>query len=443
MKTSLFYILFCLSILAPAHAESQSTPGKFNADELRRDLSEIRDKLVQNHPAPYLFTSKDSFDVIFTSLLKKIDHPMNAGEYFLMAASLVESIHCGHTWISLPETFWKPDTAIFLPISLMFIGDKVYASKSYEDIPAGAEVIGINDQPVKVIMTALEKYVNADGFTSTGKLAGFSYTFPDLFAIQYGSPAGYAVTFMSPGQEQEKKVFLKPVTRLRAWENPSGIYSAFSDNKPSLLLEIMPEKKLAIISIRTFGFYNEPEKFRNFIDSAFNELKILHVNHMILDLRGNRGGDPFCSSYLFSYLEKSPVPYFLHTASPDYTPLEKPVPMPIQNAYEGSLFVLTDGASFSSTGHLCALLKYHKRATFVGEETGGTYACNDDHMGYTTTITGIMLHMARTTFTAAVQGMDRSRGIQPDVKVLPSVSSILAGKDNVMESAIAEILKTH
>ena len=38
---------------------------------------------------------------------------MNLGEYFLIAAPLVEAVHCGHTWISLPDDFWDSEENCF------------------------------------------------------------------------------------------------------------------------------------------------------------------------------------------------------------------------------------------------------------------------------------------------------------------------------------------
>ena len=55
---------------------------------------------------------------------------------------------------------------------------------------------------------------------------------------------------------------------------------------------------------------------------------------------------------------------------------QKPV-SPSKNNFNGNIVVLTDGAYFSTSGHLCSLIKYHKLGTIVGTETGGTYICTD------------------------------------------------------------------
>jgi len=45
------------------------------------------------------------------------------------------------------------------------------------------------------------------------------------------------------------------------------------------------------------------------------------------------------------------------------------------------------------------------------------------------------------TFTAAVQGLPRYRGIIPDMAVEPSMADQLAGKDPVLERALALIAR--
>lgn len=44
-----------------------------------------------------------------------------------------------------------------------------------------------------------------------------------------------------------------------------------------------------------------------------------------------------------------------------------------ENAFKGKIYVLINGGSFSASSIISSNLKGSKRATFVGEETGGAY----------------------------------------------------------------------
>ena len=47
----------------------------------------------------------------------------------------------------------------------------------------------------------------------------------------------------------------------------------------------------------------------------------------------------------------------------------------------GKVFVLIDGGTFSTAADFCAVTHHLKRATFIGEETGGGYYGNNSGLG--------------------------------------------------------------
>ena len=95
-----------------------------------------------------------------------------------------------------------------------------------------------------------------------------------------------------------------------------------------LNIDIREEMSTAVMAISHFAYYNSHDKFFGFINDAFEKINQSGIKNLIIDLRRN------------------------------------------------------DGGGASTTGHLCSLLKYNKIGTFIGEETGGTYACNDAHWSF-------------------------------------------------------------
>ena len=416
---------------------AESSTKIYTAEILRSDFEEIKNILITNHPAPYQFSSREAFEKLYDEQLSKIDRSMDLGEYFLIAAPLVESIHCGHTWISLPSEFWDSEEAVFFPLGLIFSGNKAIAAPSgiISTIPQGSEIISVNKIPVSDIIESTKRLLSSDAKSKTGKLAVFGNSFPDLFAIQYGNPDRFEVNFIPPGSSKTNMQVIDPVLRKTAWENaPNATLSGWFSRENELHLEIMKAEKLAVMSIPTFGFYDNQQKFYSFLDSAFEQIQRSAVQTLILDLRNNSGGDPFCAARLLSYLEKKPVPYFA-LAYQGYATLAKPIPISGKNAFTGTLYVLINGGCFSTTGHLCGLLKYHKRAIFLGEETGGTYECNDDHIRVQTAATHLNLNVARMTFTVAVKGLSRETGIMPDHPAENTIDDVITGQDAVKQIA--------
>ena len=413
-------------------------PAKIYSREiLKSDLAEIKSILISEHPAPYQFTGKVAFEKLYEEQMQKINRSMNAGEYFLIAAPLVEAIHCGHTWISMPDDFWNNEENLFFPTGLIFSGNKAYSALSgnNQDVAAGSEIISINKIPISDIIESTKRLVNSDAKSKTGKLAIFGYSFPDLFVLQYGNSERYETNFIPPGTTEIRTVTLKPVTREKAWENPVNTLAGSFSGGRELKLEIVQAENLAVLDIPTFGYYNNKEKFYTFIDSAFEQIHRAGIKNLILDLRNNSGGDPWCAAHLLSYLETKPAPYFAHVYE-GYESLAKPIPVAEKNSFPGDLRVLINGGSFSTTGHLCALLKYAGRCKFIGEETGGTYECNDAHERKKTSAMKMNLNVARMTYTTAVKGISRETGIVPDYPVDPTINDFLSGNDAVKDFAI-------
>ena len=206
-------------------------------------------------------------------------------------------------------------------------------------------------------------------------------------------------------------------------------------NHPELTLELIEEKNTAVMTIKTFIYYDRVQYFESYIDSCFNVIHDKKIENLILDLRGNDGGDPFCAVPLFSNLEPEPFPYYAEPYG-KYSELSHPIPL-AEKHFTGNLFTLMDGRCFSTNGHFCSLLKYHKIGKFIGTESGSTYKCN---AGKNTKLhlsnTSIMLYFGRSTFAAAVKGMDKTKPIIPDYPVKETYQNYINGKDVFMETAL-------
>ena len=104
------------------------------------------------------------------------------------------------------------------------------------------------------------------------------------------------------------------------------------------------------------------------------------------------------------------------------------------------MFTLIDGNGFSTTGHFCGLLKYHKVGTFIGTELGSTFTCTGNAIYPSLNNTGIMVGTARVRrYTAAVEGMDPMRGILPDYSIELTQDVIIEEKDAILDFSLSLI----
>ena len=115
------------------------------------------------------------------------------------------------------------------------------------------------------------------------------------------------------------------------------------------------------------------------------------------------------------------------------------VQRPGKYPFLGKVFVLIEGGTFSTAADFCAVTHHLKRATFVGEETGGGYYGNNSGMMPTLTLpnskVGIRLPMY--AYWNAVPGYDgKRRGTIPDHVVELKTADVLRGVDTQLESAL-------
>jgi hypothetical protein len=292
----------------------------------------------------------------------------------------------------------------------------------------GSQVLSVNGQDAGSLLKELLENIWSDGFITSGKYWRLNIVFPHLYALNYGYPEKFEIKLREEGRE--KTIRMDPIPRgiIMAYRD-ALVYSGVIPGK-DLFLELIDEET-ALLTIRTFAWYDNNKGFKRFIDSSFQVINDQQIEHLILDLRGNDGGDPFCSTHLISYLQQKPVIYFREPYG-RYAKFNKPLPM-AENPFTGKQYYLIDGRCFSTTGHVTSLLKYHGLGTFIGEETGATYTCNDASHDTRLKNTRYRIQSARHTFAAAVTGFPPDRGIQPDFPVRPSVEDLIRNHDAVLE----------
>jgi len=400
---------------------------RYSVSALREDFLQLRDSIEAIHPALYTFTGRETFDRLFADRLADLRVPMTGVSFYCLTAPVVAKIGCGHTGLIMPESWWTGQPDRYFPLRLFFADSGVYVLSSSDTIatvPPGSEILAINDRSIQEITGLLCSGISADGNNKAYKRAVLNHNFPYLYALFFGFPESYALRCRNPAAMRIVDNQARPVSRQQLEK----------ENRPQeLSIRELRDPVAAVLRIGTFAYYTPDQEsyFRTFIDSVFSALQVNNTEDLILDIRDNDGGNPFCAAYLLAHLTNEPVPYFDRPFG-KYRQLAEPIP-PAPGHYRGRLFVLIDGGDFSTTGHLCALLKYHGIGTFVGSETGGTYTCNDAEKTIYLKNTGIGVRIAQGTFTVAVEGMDPRYGIYPDFQVSRRIADLISGKDTVLD----------
>jgi len=111
------------------------------------------------------------------------------------------------------------------------------------------------------------------------------------------------------------------------------------------------------------------------------------------------------------------------------------------NHYDGKIYVLINGGSFSASCILASSLKSNPNVTFVGEETGGAF---------NGTVAGIMpvvdlpnskipLRLGLMDIKTINQTEVKGRGIFPDIEIIPTIKDKIKNNDLEMNWILEDI----
>lgn len=427
-------LLALYGIAGGAHTQAQST--LFTVEEMRQDFIQMREILEKEHCCLYEYTGKAELDSICDHRMALIDRPMRYHEFFGILAPVVAKIGCMHTALWMPGGFFDPGRDNFFPLQVRLVEDHLVVSGSYRDtleVPVGSIVMDINGRSAAAILGDLRTVTSADAFNPYFVTAQIEKRFSMFYASLFGFPEKYRVTYALPGRKTRVVAELHPATMRSVHD---VVFANFQ--QPPLTVEFIDSTSTAVLTVKTFSYYDRVQYFRSFMDSCFSLLRERATGNLILDLRGNDGGDPFCAVILYSYLESKPAPYFAEPYG-RYAELADPVP-PAENRFTGRLLTLIDGRCASTNGHFCALLKYHRIGEFVGTPSGATYKCNaGKDTEFRLGNTDLILTLGRTTFAAAVEGLDKTKPIMPDIPVRVTYADVLDGRDVYLQVAFEHI----
>jgi hypothetical protein len=408
---------------------------KYSVKELQEDFLQFQRQVEEIYPYPYEFISKESFGESFEAQYEKINKPMSIREFYKILVPLKAKIGCGHAHLDYPDEYRQNVQVFKFPLILRFLEDRCYVANNLHEnssLPIYNEILSINEIKIDSIIQTLKAEISADGYNDSFKTSALENCFQYYYANHFGAPKEFEIEYQTGKNGDIKKTVIPAV--------PCSTINYSNKESKDLNIEILSTINTAVMTINSFVFYGEKNKiFFSFIDKAFHEIKQENIKNLIIDFRGNGGGDPFCASYLLANIENEPYIYFSKPYG-KYTELSKPIKL-AKNPFRGNLFFLIDGSNFSTTGHLCSILKYHDLGTFIGTETGSTYTCNAAVRRLQLKNTKILLKIATESFAAAVSGFPKDRGIIPHHIVKTSIEDFKKNKDRVLDYTLKLIDK--
>lgn len=477
MKNYLTTIIACIGIILPltgtVSAQETITPVK-----LEEDFAIFRQALQEAHPGLYRYNTKVHIDSLFAKTEKLLDNEMTQQDFYRVLLPLVSQVKCGHTKLH-PDNNWSDNyfygyDKVF-PFKLFFQDDKAYITDSYDNVAhdvMGHEVISINNKPMNEIITNMLPAFFSDGNNTTFKYIEMSRFFSAYYANIIEAPDSFSVICRKGSSIAELKVPAIPRTTIDLYEKQQA--SRETAKAPYYL--DFPSEKVALLTISSFWMDSKETGYKKFLKESFAAINDKGIQHLIIDLRNNEGGKDARGALLLSHLVDKKFRYYdrleattdkkysfsklarlpsfygilriLISKTDSGTYLWKhnrnlKMQKPRNDPYMGKVYVLINGASFSVTSEFAAVSHYLKRATFIGEETGGGYYGNNSGTFVIVTLPNSRLNLGipMLAYYTAVRGYQpKDHGIIPDYPVVPTIHHVLGGEDVVLNFTL-ELIK--
>jgi C-terminal processing protease CtpA/Prc len=144
----------------------------------------------------------------------------------------------------------------------------------------------------------------------------------------------------------------------------------------------------------------------------------------------------------YAKLPRVPADVVERQANGKYRLLRHPnlgLQQPSQPTFAGKVWILINSGCFSTTAEFLSQAHYHKRATFIGEESGGGYYGNTSGAVPALTLpnTKLVVYVPLVTYYMAVSGYQaRAHGVVPDHPIRYSIEELLAGTDKELALAL-------
>ena len=489
--TLYFRLPLAVFLVSACHAQVTAAT-LLKSDDLRADAAILRSAYEQLHPGLYRYNTKVEMDAGFTALSDKLSHDQSLQDAFLAFSEFASRIRCGHTQAnpfnqskSLAEMLFQGRTR--LPFYFDWMDRRMIVTRDFTPgraLPLGTEIIQVNGVPVAAVLAKLLSVTRADGANDSKRVAQLAVngdsiyeTFDIYYPMFYPQKdATNSLLLRKPGTRRTERVAVDSLTfeqriapiKIREEERKGGDAALFEWNYLA--------DGVASLRMQTWALYDSKWNWKQWLNDHLNEAAGRNAPALIIDLRGNEGGDDV-GNEIISHLLEAPirlsamrrlvryreapaglVPYLdtwdksfrdwgssavdlperWPTAPPNVTYLKLTrydddasgdVVQPHGPRFHGKVFILIDSTNSSATFQFAQNIKSHRLGLLIGQPTGGSQRGINGGAFFFLRLPHSGIEMDLPLIGTFPPAAAPDAGIMPDVLVTPTPSDIVAGRD--------------
>lgn len=446
------------------------------ATGLAGDIRLLRRAYETMHPGLYRYATPVQMNRWFNDLEATWAKAPSQRELYLSLSRFLSRIRCGHSYANFYNQKKDVAAALFagtdrLPFHFRWIdGRMIVTANGGDALPRGSEILAIDSRPLKEILASLMPYARADGSNDAKRVEQLSVqgfdsleAFDIFFALERNRPGAPFDVQTSRGPMRLDPIDLK--ARQAQMRSPDR-----SETDPMWSIDV--DGAGARLIMGDWTTYKTKWNWKRFLDESFEQIASRNVQSLIVDLRGNEGGED-CGDEIIARCIDAPlqrasyerrVKYrkapadldpILDTWDPSFKDWGKdaeplgngfyrlietdgasraPI-MPKGPRFRGKLIVLVDATNSSATFQFANTVQTNRLGVLVGSPTGGNLRGINGGAFFFLRLPASGLEADLPvigTFPATPQP---DRGLTPDIMVSDTVDDITAGRDSVLERA--------
>ncbi len=470
-----------------------STLEEIAPDGLLEDFELIKTMVLEVHPGTYRYNTEEEIIAALDELKNKFSSPLTHQEAYLAISKLTAQIKCDHTKAGFNNQKKTINSIIHyqcdkVPFTFRWVDDEMVvlnnASES-ELLERGTKILSINQVPVTEIRDRMLDYIGADGATDNNRIYktqvnGYDFRY-NAFDIFY--PLLYPLTsqeialeIQRPDKNTLESIVMSTMTREERSKVLTERYSEFPASRDDMWNFEVHSDSIAVLTLNSFGLMGWKAMtidYKAFLADAFQQIDELRIQHLIIDIRENNGGNDEMADELFSYLAEDSYNFnregrtryvkfpetlksYIQTwgdnpwyfklkpkgkkTDDGYYIFKENLTQSARNSdkkiYQGKSYLLTSSANTSLAFYTAYRFKYQQLGTIVGQETGGNL--NDINGGQ---ILFLRLPNSGIEIDFPVMGgfstqKQPNSGVRPDIEVEYTVQDITEERDLEMEEVL-------
>ena len=407
----------------------------FSPAALQADFEVFKKTLVTIHPGIYRYQTRESLEAVFSEFAPKLNNALSENEFFNLLAQVANRFYCGHTYLNpynqnslLRERIAGGKT--YLPFYFRITGGKIVVTENASDnnLSKGSEITRINGVAAKKIVETLLAVTKGDGRNTLAhrldslsltrfeaeRYALFDWYFPLFFPTSGETFTIEAVDFATRRKTKFQTAALTKEERTAEIAKRYGKAPTYDDGWK---FEIWAGETAYLKIENSITWRLKTVKYREFLADAFTQIRAKGVKNLIIDLRGNGGGDTGIGLELARYLARETLPNYIESrrlvrnvaaqadllkfldtyseelkntlrnglsanlykkADGEYfeilsneTTTNYPPVVPYENNFTGKTFIVSDASNASAAFQFINYAQTNRLATVVGQTTGG------------------------------------------------------------------------